>query len=144
MDNVLHKEYKDVHLTPQQVNMFADLIMTDEAIQKIFLVIGQETIDASKNDTEGFGITITDIKKLVKINRKVKKRRGFEDTYTEIDQKHAERVVANLLLMSLCYFRPVGKAKLINYTYRGRQVAAEVLKRIKLKSKEGLSENVHA
>lgn len=143
MDHLLHKQYRDVQLTNQQVAMFADLVMADEPIFKTFLKIGEQTQDASKAEEDNIGITISEITKLVKINRRVQRRDGsFEEKYTNIDYKHAERVVAHLLMMSLCYYRAAGKTKLINYTYRGKQVAAEVIKRLRKKEAEGMMENV--
>lgn len=146
MDNVLHKKHKDVALTPEQVAMFADIVMADEAIQKAFLKIGEITQQAGRDEGDGVaGVMISDIAKVVKINRKVQNRSGsFDLKYTNIDQKHAERIVANLLVMSLCFYRPVAKTKLINYTYRGKQVAAEIIKRLRNQKKEieGEMENV--
>lgn len=133
MDNVLHKKYKEVALTSEQVSMFADIIMADEAIRKVFLKIGELTQQVGKEEDDGFtGVTISDVAKVVKINRKVLNRGGTYDMkYAYIDQKHAERVIANLLVMSLCFYRPVAKTKLINYSYRGKQVAAEIISRLR-------------
>lgn len=144
MDNVLHKKYKEVSLTTEQISMFADIIMADEAIQKVFLKIGELTLQAGRDEDEAMaGVTISEITKVVKITRKVQNKAGNYDVkFTNIDQKHAERVVANLLVMSLCYYRPVAKTKLINYTSRGKQVAGEVLKRIRKMKEEGEISNV--
>lgn len=144
MDNVLHKQYKDVAFTPEQVSMFADLVMSDDAIQKTFLKIGEVSQQAAKEEDEAVvGVTIPDIVRTVKINRKVQTKRGgsFEEKYTFMNYKHAERVVANLLMMTLCYARPFANTKLINYTHRGKQVAAELIKRLRKKEKEGMIQN---
>lgn len=143
MDNLLHKKYKEVKLSQEQVAMFADIIRADEAIWKMFMRIGEVTQQAGRDEDASLGgVTISDIARSVKINRKVKNKSGSYDMkYTNVDQKHAERVVANLLLMSLCYYRPVAKTKLINYTTRGKQVAAEIIRREKKKQKESEGEN---
>lgn len=145
MDNILHKKYKEVMLTPEQVSMFADIIMADEAIRKVFLKIGEMTQQAGKEEDEGMiGVTISDVARVVKINRKVQNRRGTYDMkYEYIDQKHAERVIAYLLVMSLCFYRPVAKSKLVNYSFRGKQVAAEIISRLRKNNEsKGEIENV--
>lgn len=145
MDINLHRQYKDVELSSEQVSMFADIVQDDEAIRKVFLQIGKMTQQIREEDELVAGVTITDVAKVVKINRKVQNTGGSYDTkYTYIDQKHAERVINNLLVMSLCFYQPVAKTKLINYTSRGKQVAAEIIKRIGAKQKEekGEIENV--
>lgn len=127
MNNQLHNEYKDVMFQVEQVLMFTDVVIADEAMKKVFIKIGQATLNKDE-----IGVTIQQITDLVKINRPVMQSdKTFKDEYTNIDRRHAERVVNNLLFMTLCYYRGVGASKVINYTKRGFQVAAEIKKRIK-------------
>ncbi|MBP1931806.1 hypothetical protein [Ammoniphilus resinae] len=138
MDYDLHKKYEEVSLPVDLRILFADLIMADEATRKTFLTIGKNTLN-----TDSFGITIKQIADTVKINRKVQNRDGtFNTVHTNIDRKHVERIVDKLLAMSICYYRSIPPSKVINLTTRGKEVTAEIKKRIEETKNKGDEQNV--
>ncbi|MEW9672973.1 hypothetical protein [Ammoniphilus sp. 3BR4] len=133
MDYELYKKYEEVSLSTEMRSLFADIITSDEATRKTFLTIGKQTLN-----TDSFGITIKQIADLIKIDRKVQNKDGtFKLVHTNIDRKHVERIVDKLLGMSVCYFRSIPPSKVINLTIRGKEVTAEIKKRIEQNKNKG-------
>jgi len=129
----LHLNHLDVDFTKEQVAMFADIVDADLPMKRILLTIGQHA-DLHKEDELNTGISIKQLSEKVIINRKVQDRRkgkkyGLQET--NIDRKHAERIVDSLLKMSLCYYKSFHPTKLIFMTSRGRLVAMEIVRRHK-------------
>ncbi len=138
MDRSLYEKYKDIKLPVDLVNMYADIVINDEAARKVLIHIGKHTADE-----EELGLTVGQIVERVHIQRKVQKSNSFVIQNANIDRKHAERVVHSLQMMGLCYYRPVPPSKVINFTVRGKQVAGEIKRRFNnAKSEKGDEENV--
>lgn len=131
MNKTLYEKYKDIQLTKELIQMFADIIFNDEAARKILIHIGKHT-----TDEEVLGITIGQLVEQVKLKRKVQKGKSFVNQIANIDRKHVERVVTSLQMMGLCYYRSIPPSKVINFTIRGKQVAAEIKKRLENAKKE--------
>lgn len=128
MDKDLYEKYKEVQLPIEVVQMFSDIIVKDEATRKVLIHIAKHT-----TDEEEMGITIGQLVDRVKLKRKVQKGKTFVVENTNINRKHAERIVNSLSMMGLCYFRTLPPTRVINFTIRGKQVAAEIRKRLKEK-----------
>jgi len=127
----MHKKYKDVEFTPREVNMFADLIFADEAVKRLFVHIAKATLNQNKDD-EFLGVTVRELVDMVSLNRKVQTKKGkFEYQETNINRKHVERILDSLLMASLVYYRLVPPTKIYAFTHRGKQVAAEIKRRLK-------------
>jgi hypothetical protein len=127
----LHQQYINVEFTKEQVSMFTDIVELDLPMKRILLAIGQHA-DVHKDDELNAGISIKQLAEKVIINRKVQdRRRGkkFGIQETNIDRKHAERIVDSLLKMSLCYYKSFHPTKLIFLTPRGRMIATEIVRR---------------
>ncbi|GIM48516.1 hypothetical protein DNHGIG_40650 [Collibacillus ludicampi] len=137
MEFELAKKYEDVRLTPELRSMFTDIVMGDEATLKTFLAIAKHTTN------ESIGITIKQIIELVKIDRRGKRGHTFETIHSNIDRKHAERVVDKLLSMGLCYYHAIPPSKLLKLTIRGLEVAGEIKVRLE-KAKKGADSLVQA
>jgi hypothetical protein len=134
MNNELYNKYKRVHLTPQLVEMFSELLMEDEVNLKVFLYIGQRMSKAlDPNSDTKLGATVNDIVKDIKVLRPVlrKKDGKYENVLTNIERKRAERAVHSLLMTGLCYYEPVGKSHVIYCTNRGIQVMKHIFEKRK-------------
>lgn len=120
MDSDLYNRFKGVKLPPELLDMFVEIIKSDDPSRKVLLSIAKYT----SNNYHPIGLTIKQISELVFIHRKVlnTKKASFNTEFTNIDRKHAERIVDKLLGMSLCYYHHVKPSKLIRLTERGRQV----------------------
>lgn len=139
MDNELYNKYKNVVLSPELAEMFADLIMEDEVTLKVFKYIGIRIRQAKENDSiSKIGATITDMTNDLLVNRpvKLKGKSKFKMTEAHIDRKRAERAVQSLLLTGLCYYEQVGKTKVIYSTRRGFQVLQIISAREKEEEKK--------
>lgn len=139
MDNELYNKYKNVVLSPELAEMFADLIMEDEVTLKVFKYIGIRIRQAKENDSiSKIGATITDMTNDLLVNRpvKLKGKSKFKMTEAHIDRKRAERAVQSLFLTGLCYYEQVGKTKVIYSTRRGFQVLQIISAREKEEEKK--------
>lgn len=136
LDESLYKKYKHVKLPNELVQMYTDIISSDEATRKVFLHIGQQT-----TSEEDFGITISQLVERVKLTRRVRKGKSFVIENTNIERKHVERILNSLFMMGLCYYRFIAPTKVINLTFRGKQVTAEFLNRIEKAKKIKGDEN---
>lgn len=133
MINELHIKYKDVKLPPELVQMFADIIESDEVTKKICFHIGKTERKQRSEESNIRGITITDIVDNVMVDRKTKVGKGRTFTYqenkTNIHRKTAEKQVDKLLDMSLLFYKPIKPYKFLFLTIRGWQVVQELLNR---------------
>lgn len=129
----MYNKYKRVTLSPDQIQMFADIIGQDEVTQKIFLFIGTKMarLEEIENSSNRIGATINDMSIEIQINRsvKIKGKSKYKVAKAPLDRKRAERIVQQLLMTGLIYFELVGKTKVLFLTDRGIVVLKELVQR---------------
>lgn len=127
----MYNKYKRVTLSPDQIQMFADIIGQDEVTQKIFLFIGTKMahLEEIENSSNRIGATIKDMSIEIQINRKVKGKSKYKVVKAPLDRKRAERIVQQLLMTGLIYFELVGITKVLFLTDRGIVVLKELVQR---------------
>ena len=132
----LHQKYINSKLSPDLVEMFADIIESEEVTKKICIYIGKTEENQRTEDTSIKGVTINSIVENVVVDRLVKVGKGrnynLRPTRTNINRKAAEKHVDKLLDMSLLFYKPVKPYKFLFLTRRGWQVLEEILRRSKL------------
>ncbi|MED0677626.1 hypothetical protein ABEV55_16195 [Aneurinibacillus thermoaerophilus] len=130
MNREQHEMYKDVSLPGILRKMFADLISSDPVVLQVFSFIAERTWNHEDKETE-IGVMFSDLVESVKIKRKVlQKKSRFQEVHTNIERRHAERIVDKFLMMGLCYFRSFGPSKAFYITLRGKEVYV-VIKKLK-------------
>ncbi|MGF7033445.1 hypothetical protein J2T17_004393 [Paenibacillus mucilaginosus] len=135
MDQELNQKYIEAEFSRELVTMFAEIIDTDTPLKRVLLFIGKHE-DQNRHDEVRAGISIKQLTEQIITERKVRGRKGkYSVQETNIERKHAERLVEILLKMSLCYYVNVPPSKLVYLTKRGRMVALEVLRRAAAKQK---------
>jgi hypothetical protein len=126
----LIQEYKNVSLTKEIVEMFADIIQEDEWMFEVFYYIVKRRQDEKDNF---IGVTVNEISKDVKLERPVKvikgKHTNFEIQTTNIHRQAAGKIVDKLLAMSLLSYKPLTPYKYFFLTKRGLQVIKEIVDR---------------
>lgn len=132
MEMQLHLKYINIEFSTDQISMFADIVEEDLAMKRTLLTIAQHA-DAHKNESDlNSGISIKQISEKVIINRRVQKEgksKKYITSDTNIDRKHAERIVDSLLNMTLCYYKSFHPTKVLYLTARGRSIATELIRR---------------
>ncbi|KIV58935.1 hypothetical protein AM501_23965 [Aneurinibacillus migulanus] len=124
MNQELHEKYKDISLSPQLSQMYAEIILSDPAVLQVFTYIAEATWESRESE---IGVMFNDLVKSVKINRKVMhKKSKFQEVHTNIERRHAERIVDKFLMMGLCYYRTFGQPKAFYITKRGKQVMVSI------------------
>ena len=130
LESGLIQEYKNVSLTKEIVEMFADIIQEDEWMLEVFYYI----VKRRQDEKEKFiGVTVNEISKDVKLERPVKvvkgKHANFEIQTTNIHRQAAGKIVDKLLAMSLLSYKPLTPYKYLFITKRGLQVIKEIVDR---------------
>lgn len=134
MEYELHMKYRELLFTQREVEMFADILESDDIYRKIlhFMVI---KLHGKEN------VTVASISENVLANRRVKvqkkKTYQFEIQKAPLDRKATERVIDKLSGMSLVYFENMRPYKLLYLTDRGKMVFQELQKRHNEKRKGG-------
>lgn len=144
MDRELHLEYEKKLFPPEIVQLFSDLVESDETSKKIILFIGKLEKKRTKDQEAIKGITINEIIENVQVERKTKdnKKQTYKYEITNLHRKTTEQQVAKLLNMSLLYYESVKPYKMLYLTHRGWQVIAELLHRDKQNKEQGAKNNV--
>lgn len=126
----LVREYKNVSLTKEITEMFADIIEEDEWMLEVFYYIVKRRQDEKENF---IGVTVNEISKDVKLERPVKvvkgKQTNFKLQTTNIHRQAAGKIVDKLLAMSLLSYKPLTPYKYFFITKRGLQVIKEIVDR---------------
>lgn len=144
MDKDLHLEYAKKLFPQEMVQLFCDLVESDETTKKIILFIGKLEKKRTKGEETISGITINEIIDNVQVERKTKdgKKQTYKYEITNLHRKTTEQQVAKLLNMSLLYYESVKPYKMLYLTQRGWQVIAELLHREKQNKEQGAKINV--
>lgn len=128
MDELTHRRFEDYNFPEETTQMFAEILAADSLLVSVLLFI-TKTVQLNKQENiEITGVTVNQITNEVIVKKPVKhtvknKRIYFEKKEAPIDRKHAERLLQNLLKMSLCYYsNPSGRTYFYYPTIRGIQV----------------------
>lgn len=137
-----YDEYQGILFSDDVAKMFAKIINDDEWTSLVFKYIGRRR----QVEGEQFrGVTINEITKDVKLERKVMRKKGkkvfFEDELTNIHRQAAGNIVDKLYHMSLLSCKPLKPYKYYFITKRGLQVLRELLEINKGQMKKGAEIN---
>ncbi|ALL11680.1 MULTISPECIES: hypothetical protein [Bacillus cereus group] len=137
MDEALHREFEDLTFPNDITDLYAKIIVADPWLGNVLFFIARRLELNKQAGIEMYGVTVTDIVDNLSVTRPVQHKGEnnqleYKKEKTNIDRKHAERIITNLRNMSLCFYsRPAGRTNFYFVTVRGLQVLERATQLIK-------------